>query len=83
MLRRSAGSVIPGNIPAPPGMPRPVIGLYQFHRPDPKVPYAESIGALKELLDASPRRDWPAWTNHGHDCGRWHTDHILRWSLAH
>ena len=27
------------------------IGLYQFHRPDPKVPYAESIGALKELLD--------------------------------
>jgi aryl-alcohol dehydrogenase-like predicted oxidoreductase len=29
-----------------------VIGLYQFHRPDPKVPYAESIGALKELLDA-------------------------------
>ena len=27
------------------------IGLYQFHRPDLKVPYAESIGALKELLD--------------------------------
>ena len=27
------------------------IGLYQFHRPDPKVPYAESIGALAELLD--------------------------------
>src|ERR1700730_14990124 len=27
------------------------IGLYQFHRPDPKVPYAESIGALKEMLD--------------------------------
>lgn len=27
------------------------IGLYQFHRPDPDVPYAESIGALKELLD--------------------------------
>ena len=27
------------------------IGLYQFHRPDPKVPYAESIGALKDLLD--------------------------------
>src|SRR5271156_2438348 len=22
------------------------IGLYQFHRPDPKVPYAESVGAL-------------------------------------
>jgi aryl-alcohol dehydrogenase-like predicted oxidoreductase len=29
-----------------------VIGLYQFHRPDPRVPYAESIGALKELRDA-------------------------------
>ena len=27
------------------------IGLYQFHRPDPEVPYAESIGALRELLD--------------------------------
>jgi aryl-alcohol dehydrogenase-like predicted oxidoreductase len=27
------------------------IGLYQFHRPDPKVPYAESVGALAELLD--------------------------------
>jgi aryl-alcohol dehydrogenase-like predicted oxidoreductase len=32
------------------------IGLYQFHRPDPKVPYAESIGALKELLDAGKMR---------------------------
>lgn len=27
------------------------IGLYQFHRPDPKVPYEESIGALKQLHD--------------------------------
>jgi aryl-alcohol dehydrogenase-like predicted oxidoreductase len=27
------------------------IGLYQFHRPDPKVPYAESVGVLSELLD--------------------------------
>jgi len=27
------------------------IGLYQFHRPDPKVPYAESVGALVELLE--------------------------------
>jgi aryl-alcohol dehydrogenase-like predicted oxidoreductase len=27
------------------------IGLYQFHRPDPKVPYADSIGALGDLLD--------------------------------
>jgi pyridoxine 4-dehydrogenase len=25
------------------------IPLYQFHRPDPRVPYAESIGALVEL----------------------------------
>ena len=25
------------------------IGLYQFHRPDPQVPWAESIGALAEL----------------------------------
>jgi aryl-alcohol dehydrogenase-like predicted oxidoreductase len=28
------------------------IDLYQFHRPDPKVPTAESVGALAELLDA-------------------------------
>jgi aryl-alcohol dehydrogenase-like predicted oxidoreductase len=28
------------------------IGLYQYHRPDPQVPYAESVGALVELLDA-------------------------------
>src|SRR3954452_6596417 len=27
------------------------IGLYQFHRPDPEVPFEESIGALKDLLD--------------------------------
>jgi aryl-alcohol dehydrogenase-like predicted oxidoreductase len=27
------------------------IGLYQFHRPDPKVPYEDSIGALRDLLD--------------------------------
>ncbi|CAA9352385.1 MAG: Oxidoreductase [uncultured Frankineae bacterium] len=25
------------------------IGLYQFHRPDPQVPWAESVGALEEL----------------------------------
>ena len=24
-----------------------VIGLYQFHRPDPRIPYAESVGVLK------------------------------------
>jgi aryl-alcohol dehydrogenase-like predicted oxidoreductase len=28
------------------------IGLYQHHRPDPEVDYAETVGALKELLDA-------------------------------
>lgn len=27
------------------------IDLYQFHRPDPKVPFEESIGALKQLKD--------------------------------
>jgi aryl-alcohol dehydrogenase-like predicted oxidoreductase len=27
------------------------IDLYQYHRPDPDVPYAEAIGALKELQD--------------------------------
>lgn len=27
------------------------IGLYQFHRPDPSVPYAESVGAIRDLLD--------------------------------
>lgn len=32
------------------------IGLYQFHRPDPRVPYAESIGALRALLDAGKIR---------------------------
>ncbi|TXK19429.1 aldo/keto reductase [Homoserinibacter sp. GY 40078] len=27
------------------------IGLYQHHRPDPKVPYADTLGALRTLLD--------------------------------
>jgi len=27
------------------------IGLYQYHRPDPAVPYSDSIGALRGLLD--------------------------------
>jgi aryl-alcohol dehydrogenase-like predicted oxidoreductase len=26
------------------------IGLYQFHRPDPEVPYEESVGAIRDLL---------------------------------
>jgi aryl-alcohol dehydrogenase-like predicted oxidoreductase len=32
------------------------IGLYQFHRPDPKIPYEESVGVLRELLDAGKIR---------------------------
>ncbi|WP_312888354.1 aldo/keto reductase [Nonomuraea rhodomycinica] len=28
------------------------IGLYQLHKPDPAVPWAESVGALRDLLDA-------------------------------
>jgi aryl-alcohol dehydrogenase-like predicted oxidoreductase len=32
------------------------IGLYQFHRPDPEVPFEESVGALAELLDAGKIR---------------------------
>ncbi|MFI6907412.1 aldo/keto reductase [Nonomuraea sp. NPDC050394] len=27
------------------------IGLYQLHKPDPAVPFAESVGALRDLLD--------------------------------
>src|SRR3954447_5886805 len=27
------------------------IGLYQFHRPDPGASYADSVGALRDLLD--------------------------------
>ena len=36
------------------------IDLYQYHRPDPEVPYAESIGALKELQDEGKVR----WVGH-------------------
>ncbi|MER8089881.1 aldo/keto reductase [Streptomyces sp. NPDC087532] len=32
------------------------IGLYQLHKPDPGVPWAESVGALRELLDAGTIR---------------------------
>ena len=32
------------------------IGLYQHHRTDPKVPYADSIGAIRDLLDAGKIR---------------------------
>jgi pyridoxine 4-dehydrogenase len=32
------------------------VDLYQFHRPDPQVPYAESIGALVEMQKAGKIR---------------------------
>jgi aryl-alcohol dehydrogenase-like predicted oxidoreductase len=32
------------------------IGLYQLHRPDPKVPFAESVGAMAELKEAGKVR---------------------------
>ena len=32
------------------------IGLYQFHRPDPTVRYEDSIGAIRDLLDAGKIR---------------------------
>ncbi len=32
------------------------VGLYQLHKPDPAVPWAESVGALRELLDAGTIR---------------------------
>jgi aryl-alcohol dehydrogenase-like predicted oxidoreductase len=38
------------------------IDLYQFHRPDPVVPYAESIGAFKELQDEGKIR-WVGISN--------------------
>jgi aryl-alcohol dehydrogenase-like predicted oxidoreductase len=32
------------------------VGLYQLHRPDPKLPFAESAGGLRALLDAGLAR---------------------------
>lgn len=32
------------------------IGLYQLHKPDPAVPWAESVGALRDLIDAGTIR---------------------------
>ncbi|MFG3284420.1 aldo/keto reductase [Streptomyces sp. NPDC048111] len=32
------------------------IGLYQLHKPDPTVPWAESVGALRDLVDAGTIR---------------------------
>jgi aryl-alcohol dehydrogenase-like predicted oxidoreductase len=39
-----------------------VIDLYQYHRPDPAVPYAETIGAFKELQDEGKVR-WVGVSN--------------------
>jgi aryl-alcohol dehydrogenase-like predicted oxidoreductase len=38
------------------------IDLYQYHRPDPEVPYAETMGAFKELQDAGKVR-WVGISN--------------------
>jgi aryl-alcohol dehydrogenase-like predicted oxidoreductase len=38
------------------------IDLYQYHRPDPGTPYAESIGALRELRDEGKIR-WVGISN--------------------
>jgi aryl-alcohol dehydrogenase-like predicted oxidoreductase len=38
------------------------IDLYQYHRPDPAVPYEESIGAIKELQDEGKVR-WVGISN--------------------
>jgi len=32
------------------------IGLYQFHRPDPRVDWADSVGTIRDLLDAGKIR---------------------------
>ncbi|MEV6969688.1 aldo/keto reductase [Hamadaea sp. NPDC051192] len=32
------------------------IGLYQLHKPDPHIPYADSVGALRDLLDTGTIR---------------------------
>jgi aryl-alcohol dehydrogenase-like predicted oxidoreductase len=32
------------------------IDLYQYHRPDPEVPFAETVGALRDLRDAGKVR---------------------------
>ena len=32
------------------------IGLYQLHKPDPDVPFEDSVGALRDLLDAGTIR---------------------------
>ena len=42
------------------------IDLYQYHRPDPGVPYAESVGTLKELQDEGKVR-WIGLSNADRD----------------
>jgi aryl-alcohol dehydrogenase-like predicted oxidoreductase len=39
-----------------------VIDLYQFHAPDPKVPFAESVGAFRDLQDEGKVR-WVGLSN--------------------
>src|SRR3954447_16270480 len=39
-----------------------VLDLYQFHRPDPEVPFAETVGAFKELQDEGKVR-WIGLSN--------------------
>ena len=39
-----------------------VIDLYQLHRPDPEVPYAESVGAFRDLRDEGKVR-WVGVSN--------------------
>ena len=41
------------------------IDLYQFHRPDPDVPFAETVGAFKELQDEGKIR-WIGLSNVDH-----------------
>ena len=53
------------------------IDLYQFHRPDPEVPYAESIGTFKELQDEGKVR-WVGISNATVDPARGGSGHRRR-----
>ncbi|MFG3229194.1 aldo/keto reductase [Kitasatospora sp. NPDC048194] len=50
------------------------IGLYQLHKPDPAVPFADSVGALRELADAGTVR-MVGLSNV--DCGQIRTAHAI------
>jgi pyridoxine 4-dehydrogenase len=39
-----------------PGLTRSGIQIYQFHRPDPAVPFEDSVGELARLLQAGKIR---------------------------